>query len=122
MKTRAAVAWKAGEPLEIETIEIEGPKAGEAYKTVRDELEAYGHGLSEKPEIVALSKADALTAKQIKEQTARLKRASKKTPLVLSALSGAGVQQVLRALLEVINETRLASGERAPSEMPAWQP
>jgi S-(hydroxymethyl)glutathione dehydrogenase/alcohol dehydrogenase len=30
MKTRAAVAWKAGEPLTIETIEIEGPKAGEA--------------------------------------------------------------------------------------------
>jgi S-(hydroxymethyl)glutathione dehydrogenase/alcohol dehydrogenase len=30
MKTRAAVAWKAGEPLTVETIEIEGPKAGEA--------------------------------------------------------------------------------------------
>jgi S-(hydroxymethyl)glutathione dehydrogenase / alcohol dehydrogenase len=29
MQTRAAVAWKAGEPLTIETIEIEGPKTGE---------------------------------------------------------------------------------------------
>ena len=29
MKTRAAVAWKAGAPLTIETIDIEGPKAGE---------------------------------------------------------------------------------------------
>src|SRR3954464_11626519 len=29
MKTRAAVAWKAGEPLTIEEIAIEGPKAGE---------------------------------------------------------------------------------------------
>src|SRR5476649_2917047 len=29
MKTRAAVAWKAGERLSIETIDIEGPKAGE---------------------------------------------------------------------------------------------
>ncbi|HET8543155.1 MAG TPA: GTPase ObgE, partial [Pseudolabrys sp.] len=35
--------------------------AGEAYKIVRGELEAYGHGLTEKPEIVALSKSDALT-------------------------------------------------------------
>ena len=34
--------------------------AGEAYKTVRGELEAYGQGLTDKPEIVALSKADAL--------------------------------------------------------------
>jgi S-(hydroxymethyl)glutathione dehydrogenase / alcohol dehydrogenase len=29
MQTRAAVAWKAGQPLTIETIDIEGPKAGE---------------------------------------------------------------------------------------------
>ena len=34
--------------------------AGRAYKLVRRELEAYGHGLADKPEIVALSKADAL--------------------------------------------------------------
>ena len=34
--------------------------AGQAYRTVREELDAYGHGLAEKPEIVALSKADAL--------------------------------------------------------------
>ena len=29
MQTRAAVAWKAGAPLTIETIDLEGPKAGE---------------------------------------------------------------------------------------------
>src|SRR6202163_3843485 len=28
MKSRAAVAWKAGEPLSIETVEIDGPKPG----------------------------------------------------------------------------------------------
>ena len=99
-----------------------GEHAGKAYKSVRAELEAYGHGLAEKPEIVALSKADALTPAQIKEQTSRLKRVCKKTPLVLSALSGVGVQEVLRALLKVINETRLASGEHAHADAPAWQP
>ena len=96
--------------------------AGEAYKTVRAELEAYGHGLANKPEIVALSKADALTPEQIKQQTARLKRASKKTPLVLSALSGEGVPEALRALLKVINKARVGSGGRAEAEAPAWQP
>ena len=35
MKTRAAVAWKAGEPLEIETIDIEGPKAGEVLVEIK---------------------------------------------------------------------------------------
>ena len=34
MQTRAAVAWKAGEPLTIETIDIEGPKAGEVLVEV----------------------------------------------------------------------------------------
>ena len=38
-----------------------GEHAGEAYKTVRAELDAYGDGLADKPEIVALNKADALT-------------------------------------------------------------
>jgi S-(hydroxymethyl)glutathione dehydrogenase/alcohol dehydrogenase len=34
MKTRAAVAWAAGKPLTIETIEIEGPRAGEVLVEV----------------------------------------------------------------------------------------
>lgn len=35
MKTRAAVAWKAGAPLTIETIDIEGPKAGEVLVEIK---------------------------------------------------------------------------------------
>src|SRR3569833_4720315 len=34
MKTRAAVAWKAGEPLTVETIDMEGPQAGEVLVEV----------------------------------------------------------------------------------------
>ena len=61
--------------------------------------EAYGHGLTDKPEIVALSKADAMTPEMLKQQLARLKRAAKQTPLLLSSASGQGVPEVLRALL-----------------------
>src|SRR5512138_177849 len=50
--------------------------AGEAWRTVRHELEAYGHDLSEKPEIVALSKIDALTPEVIAERKKILKRAT----------------------------------------------
>ena len=35
MKTRAAVAWKAGAPLSIETVDLEGPKAGEVLVEVK---------------------------------------------------------------------------------------
>src|SRR6516165_4225273 len=84
--------------------------AGDAYRTVRNELEAYGHGLEDKPEIVALNKVDALTPEQLKEQLARLKRAAKKAPLVVSAATGRGVPEVLRALLSVIDAARVAVG------------
>jgi GTPase len=93
--------------------------AGEAYKTVRHELEAYGEGLADKPEIVALNKADALDAEQLEQQVARLKRAAKTTPLVMSAVSGAGVTEVLRALLKVIDEER-STGTQEPAA--AWHP
>jgi S-(hydroxymethyl)glutathione dehydrogenase/alcohol dehydrogenase len=35
MKTRAAVAWKAGDPLTIETVDLEGPRAGEVLMEVK---------------------------------------------------------------------------------------
>ena len=96
-----------------------GEHAGEAYKTVRAELKAYGEGLADKPEIVALNKADALTPEELKQQVARLKRAAKRTPLVISAATGKGVPEALRALLGVIDGAR-ATGEQPEAE-PAWQ-
>jgi GTP-binding protein len=98
-----------------------GDDAGAAYKTVRAEISAYGHGLAEKPEIVALSKADALSAGAVKQQAARLKRASKRSPLVVSAVSGAGVPDVLRALFQVIEETRGGAVD-ARTARTAWRP
>jgi GTP-binding protein len=80
--------------------------AGAAYKTVRGELEAYGHGLTDKPEIVALTKADSLTPEAIKAQTAKLKKASRKTPMILSSASGQGVPDVLRGLMTFIDTER----------------
>jgi len=98
-----------------------GEDAGEAYKTVRAELGAYGQGLTDKPEILALSKADAMSADEIKQQVARLKRAAKKTPLVVSAVSGDGVAEVLRALLKVI-ETARRDGIETSAADAAWHP
>src|SRR6185437_9641255 len=76
----------------------------EAYRVVRGELEAYGEGLADKPEIVALSKADAMTPEMIKAQAAKLKNVAGKSPLILSAQSGQGVQEALRALVKVIDK------------------
>jgi GTP-binding protein len=98
-----------------------GEDAGRDYQTVRTELEAYGQGLTDKPEIVALSKSDAMTPEAIKAQTAKLKKACKKTPLVLSAQSGEGVKDVLRRLLKVIDTARDGT-DNTNAEEAVWQP
>ncbi len=95
--------------------------AGQAYKTVRAELAAYGQGLAAKPEIVALNKADALDPEQLKQQVARLKRAAKRTPLVISAATRNGVPDALRALLAIIEGARPRGGT-AGVPVAAWQP
>jgi GTPase len=104
----------------LHLIDGTGEDAGEAYKTVRTEIEAYGHELVDKSEIVVLNKADALSADDVKKQIALLKRAAKKTPMVISAVSGAGVQEVLRALLKVIEGAR--SAEKPLAADTAWRP
>ncbi len=90
-----------------------------AYKEVRSELVAYGHGLADKPEIVALSQADTVDAPERKKKLAALKKACGGNPLVLSAATRDGVDEVLRALAAEIAEMKAA--ETPPEADPRWQ-
>jgi len=63
-----------------------------------------------------------LTPEEIKTQMARLKRAAKKTPLVLSAHSGAGVKEALRALRAVVDGASAPADGTLPENEPAWHP
>lgn len=73
------------------------------YKTIRGELKAYGHGLSRKPEIIALNKCDALTPTDIKKKVAALKKASRKEVHVISAVARKGVDEVLQLMAKKIH-------------------
>jgi GTPase len=75
---------------------------------VRRELEAYGGGLAEKPEIVALSKIDSVDQATLNAQALRLKRAAKQTPLRLSAIACTNLRETLRRLVTIIDETQNA--------------
>lgn len=79
-------------------------KVGKAYKTVKHELEAYGGGLIEKPVIVALSQIDVLDDKELKKKAKELEKACGQTPFLISAVTGKGMTEVLRALRDVIVE------------------
>ncbi len=88
-----------------------------AYRTIRAELAAYGHGLTEKREIVGLNKSDAIPPPEIPAKTAALAEAARAPVLLLSGATGAGVTEVLRALKPHVLEARArrAAMERAPS-------
>jgi GTP-binding protein len=100
---------------------VEDP--GEAYKVVRGELEAYGAGLTDKPEIVALSKCDALTDELIAEKSASLEAACGQKPLILSSASGLNVDRALRMIVRAIDKDKEEAANQVPApEQEGWHP
>jgi GTP-binding protein len=78
------------------------------WRTIRDELDAYGGGLADKPEIIALNKCDAMTPREISARRAALAKASGRPVMVMSGVSGQGVPEVLQALWAAIATHRAA--------------
>jgi GTPase len=85
-------------------------------------LDAYEGQLAEKLEIVALNKIDAVMPDDLKKQKDRLKRAAKKTPLLISGATGAGVKDALRALVEVIGEAPVSLKAKGAASTEPWAP
>ena len=77
-----------------------------AYQIIRDELEAYGHGLSEKPEVVALSQVDILDEETKLQKQKQLEQISGKKIHLLSAVTHAGIEETLRSIARIIEESR----------------
>ncbi len=94
----------------------------EAYSVIRQELDAYGHGLEDKLELVALSKADAVSAEERAEKLSALGKACGQRPLLVSAATGEGVQQVLRALMRMIDGDVDQEDEYPSQEAAPWSP
>jgi GTP-binding protein len=108
----------------LHLVDATSENPAKAYRTVRKEIEAYGHGLAEKPEIVALSKTDALSKEDLATAKRKLSRATGKVPLVLSSASGTGVREALSALLHIIDAGRAEEAIAAipQEERTSWHP
>jgi GTPase len=87
-----------------------------SWRTIRGELESYGHGLAEKREIIGLNKADAVPDDELAKKRQKLKRASKHEVLVLSGATGKGVNETMSALLRIVQEARAAAAEAEPTD------
>ncbi|MBA3810529.1 MAG: GTPase ObgE, partial [Caulobacteraceae bacterium] len=81
----------------IHLVDAAGDDPARAWRSVRRELESYGQGLVEKPEILALNKVDALNEDERAHKARALEDAAGAAPHLVSAVSGEGVPALLRA-------------------------
>jgi GTP-binding protein len=106
----------------LHLVDATSADVGADYKTVRRELKAYGNDIDKKKEIVALSKIDALDDATLAERREILKKAARKTPLLLSAVSGAGMKDALFALVREISRNSSADADAEGNESGHWEP
>ena len=104
----------------LHLVDATGDDPVDAYRTVRNELDIYGAGLIDKPEVIGLNKIDALDPADVKKLMAKLKRASKAEIMPLSGAAGTGIDAVLDRLADAI-PTSIAVPENADTETD-WSP
>ncbi|MEP2981417.1 MAG: GTPase ObgE [Lentilitoribacter sp.] len=75
-----------------------------AYTTVRKELEAYGKGIAEKPEIIALSQTDILDEETLNEKMQALEEVAGRKVEKISSIAGFGMKEMLRNLRQHIDK------------------
>ncbi len=91
------------------------PNTAVTYRTIRDELERYdeqfGSNLATLPEIVAISKSDAMLDDEKIEVVRAIKEQTGKEPVLLSSITDDGVEGILNTLLQYVDAARSARVE-----------
>ena len=95
---------------------------GGAWRTIRKELEDYQPEMANKPEIVALTKIDALTEELVDAQAAELEAACGHKPMRLSSVARTNVREALMALARHLGDLRTAEIEASGEEEEEWRP
>ena len=91
-----------------------------AWRTIRNELSAYGHQLEDKTEILALNKVDAIEKSLLGRKQRALEKASGRPVFLVSGVTGEGVSQILHALAGEVERQRMHN--RKPEPAGAWAP
>ncbi len=89
----------------VEPQPVDGSDPVANYLEIREELRAYGHGLAQRPEIVALTKADVRPLEAGPDEVlSRLAQAADRVVYPVSAVTGQGLTSLLRAVVETLRE------------------
>lgn len=104
----------------LHLVDASGDDPVDAYEIVRSELDAYGAGLADKPQVLALNKIDAVEPKALDKLAKKLAKKSGAEVMRLSGASGEGLPAVLDQIIEILGpapETAAANENDEP-----WSP
>ena len=96
----------------LHLIDASGDDPVDAWRIVQDELEAYGAGLEDKPQIIALNKGDLLGDELMEDIAAQLREAGAEDIHIISGATGEGVSDLLDIVIPIL-------GDRAREAKPA---
>jgi GTP-binding protein len=94
-------------------------------RVVRDELDAYGAGLTDKPQLIALNKIDLVDTELTKNFAAELIAAGATQVFPISGATGEGVSELLDAVIERLpaaTVTERPAGEAEVADESDWSP
>ncbi|QNA83156.1 GTPase ObgE [Sphingomonas sp. So64.6b] len=96
----------------LHLVDASGDDPLEAYRVVRAELENYGAGLIDKPEVIALNKTDVMEADIVEMLLNELREESGAEVFPISGATSAGVEGILDKLIEAIGPVEAAPVKR----------
>ncbi len=99
----------------LHLVSLENEDIAKAYKTIRGELAAYSKELSEKEEILVLTKTDLVDAKTLKEKIKEAKKLNKRVYTV-SIIDDKSVKELKDELVKLMSAFEKESGEKKVSK------
>ncbi len=85
----------------VHLIDINSSDIENDYRVIREELKAWSKNLAEKTEIIVLNKADIMPRKDAQKIARKLSKVIKKPVHIISAVSGAGIEELLKELAKL---------------------
>ena len=107
----------------LHLIDVTSEDVAADYAIIRGELKAYGAGLDEKPEIVVLTKCDAVSQEHQSEAADALLQSHSVEALPISAVTGLGMNDILFRIARAIGAAKQEEKQAELQEQDVqWQP
>lgn len=108
----------------LHLIDATGDDPVAAWNIVQDELAAYGEGLDEKPQMLALNKGDLLDQELMDDLAAQLRDAGAEDIFTISGATGAGVPALLDQVIPLLDMDKDQDKDEDEDEgdHKAWSP